>query len=260
MKKLTAGIFSVLMGLVSVNAAEAAVASKGYVDAKIGETDGKTVVEMINSVDGDATALAGRVTTVEGAIETLNGDEKVAGSVAKKIADAIIAEDLTEKFAGKQDVANLTNDIDNDIESDDKYPSAKAVASFVDAQIADVTGGVGTQISDLETLIEVNTKAIADETAARQDADTALEKELQTYADQAESDAVVTAGDNADAKISNLNLSALSRIPVECQSEDSFCVLTAKAGMFYWEAIERADDEEQPEGTPIPAVNTAVAQ
>ena len=33
MKKLTAGIFTVLMGLVSVNAADAAVASKGYVDA-----------------------------------------------------------------------------------------------------------------------------------------------------------------------------------------------------------------------------------
>ena len=34
MKKLTAGIFTVLMGLVSVNAADAAVASKGYVDNK----------------------------------------------------------------------------------------------------------------------------------------------------------------------------------------------------------------------------------
>ncbi len=139
MKKLTAGIFSVLMGLVSVNAAEAAVASKGYVDAKIGNTDGKTVVEMINSVSTDLAAY-------------------------------------------------------------------------------------------------------------------------ETETDKAIEDAIATAGANADSKISNLNLAALSRIPVECQSEDSFCVLTAKDGMFYWEAIERADDEEQPQGTLIPAVETVVAQ
>lgn len=37
MKKLTAGIFTVLMGLVSVNAADAAVASKGYVDKLTGD-------------------------------------------------------------------------------------------------------------------------------------------------------------------------------------------------------------------------------
>lgn len=47
MKKLTAGIFTVLMGLVSVNAADAAVASKGYVDAKVGANT--TLIENLST-------------------------------------------------------------------------------------------------------------------------------------------------------------------------------------------------------------------
>ena len=60
MKKLTAGIFSVLMGLVSVNAAEAAVASKGYVDTKVGLN-----TEAIEAMDLGAAAEEGKyVSTV----------------------------------------------------------------------------------------------------------------------------------------------------------------------------------------------------
>ncbi|MBE6461946.1 MAG: hypothetical protein E7006_03870 [Alphaproteobacteria bacterium] len=60
MKKLTAGIFSVLMGLVAVNAADAAVASKGYVTGQI-----KTVTESINTVSQD---LAGYKTDNDAAV------------------------------------------------------------------------------------------------------------------------------------------------------------------------------------------------
>lgn len=62
MKKLTAGIFTVLMGLVSVNAADAAVASKGYVDKVVGENTTKitTLTETVetNKAAADATAKA----------------------------------------------------------------------------------------------------------------------------------------------------------------------------------------------------------
>ncbi len=51
MKKLTAGIFTVLMGLVSVNAADAAVASKGYVDAKVGANT--TLIENLSTTVTD---------------------------------------------------------------------------------------------------------------------------------------------------------------------------------------------------------------
>ena len=70
-----------------------------------------TLKAFINGVIADAglatddamTALADRVTTTEGEIETLKGDENTAGSVAKAIKDAIDALDLANTFNGKVD-------------------------------------------------------------------------------------------------------------------------------------------------------------
>ena len=85
MKKLTAGIFTVLMGLVSVNAADAAVASKGYVDKVVGENTTKittltgTVEENKEAADATAQALtehksayAAKVTDLENADKALS--------------------------------------------------------------------------------------------------------------------------------------------------------------------------------------------
>ena len=379
MKKLTAGIFSVLMGLVSVNAAEAAVASKGYVDAKIGDTGDQTVVEMINSVSSGSTqantALAGRVTTAESEITTLKGDESVAGSVAQKIADAIgglsadsvgaegsfistvsqadgtvtagatpfVAEineaskdsiiapqtkavkayvdttfgavnqantEVAQKVASLENAVTAegalidqfanyktANDAALEKEVQDRTAADTALGTRVGALEADNTTNKDditaikaeqvTQNSDIDALQETVakldgsgegsvaaqianvTQQVAQVETDYKAADTALDTKLtkaisdgdtvtldaaKSYADQAEADAITTAGTNADTKISNLNLEALSRVPVDCQDPDSFCVLTAKGGMFYWEAIERADGEEQPAGTAIPAV------
>ena len=45
MKKLTAGIFATLLAVVSVGAAHAEIASKGYVDQQVGtKADAATVV------------------------------------------------------------------------------------------------------------------------------------------------------------------------------------------------------------------------
>lgn len=58
--------------------------------------EGKTVVEMIaeakDAATYDDTALAARVTANEEAIAVLNGDETVAGSVDKKVADKVTEE------------------------------------------------------------------------------------------------------------------------------------------------------------------------
>ena len=375
MKKLTAGIFSVLMGLVSVNAAEAAVASKGYVDAKIGDTGDQTVVEMINSVSSGSTqantALAGRVTTAESEITTLKGDESVAGSVAQKIADAIGGLSADSVGAEGSFISTVSQAdgtvtagatpfvaaINDDSKTSTIAPQTKAVAAYVDAQLnvvnqanTEIAGKVGaleaavtaegalldqfsdyktandaalekevqdrtaadtalgtrvgaleadnttnkaditaikaeqvTQNSDIDALQETVAKldgtgdgsvakqietvtqkvtqveteykvADATLTQAIADGDTATLDAAKSYADQAEADAITTAGTNADTKISNLNLAALSRVPAECSSDKAYCVLTTNGTNFYWEAIERADGEEQPAGTAIPAV------
>lgn len=55
-------------------------------------------------------ALAGRVTTAEGAITTLNGDADTAGSVAKSIADAIAALDLENTYVAIEEGKSLVAD------------------------------------------------------------------------------------------------------------------------------------------------------
>lgn len=55
-------------------------------------------------------ALASRVTTVEGEITTLKGDENTAGSVAKAIKDAIDALDLANTYVAKEDGKSLVAD------------------------------------------------------------------------------------------------------------------------------------------------------
>ena len=75
MKKLTAGIFTVLMGLVSVNAADATVASQGYVDFKV-DKNTTAISELSGTVQANkeaADAVAGRVTTAEGKITAAEG-------------------------------------------------------------------------------------------------------------------------------------------------------------------------------------------
>ena len=112
MKKLTAGIFTVLMGLVAASSADAYVASKGYVDEQVGSNT--TLIENLSKTVGDnqtanSTAIAeakkagddaaaaleaykttndGRVSGIETDVSTLEG---LVGtkSVATQIAEAV---------------------------------------------------------------------------------------------------------------------------------------------------------------------------
>ena len=126
MKKLTTGIFTVVLGLVAADAS-AAVTSKAYVDARVGAVDtkvdglettvndfktniGDTITQEIKTnlesptsdiakaLDAkadasDVTALGTRVTTAEGEIDTLqatvSGLTTGDGSVANQIAGAL---------------------------------------------------------------------------------------------------------------------------------------------------------------------------
>lgn len=81
--------------------------------------DEATLKTFINGVIADAgiasndamEALAGRVTTAEGALTTLNSDASTEGSVAKKIADAIAALDLANTYAAKEH-GHVIDDVD----------------------------------------------------------------------------------------------------------------------------------------------------
>ena len=108
MKKLTAGIFTVMLGLVAVDA-NAAITSKAWVESKLAtkqdtltagdhiEIDKATnTIKAINlASSADLTALEGKVATAEGNITTLKGADTVDGSVANTVKTKIEALDVT---------------------------------------------------------------------------------------------------------------------------------------------------------------------
>lgn len=83
-------------GSISVNGANIAVAGLQALafKANVSEADLDEALKAVldaKASGADVTALTGRVTTAEGAIETLNGGASVEGSVAYQIADAFAA-------------------------------------------------------------------------------------------------------------------------------------------------------------------------
>lgn len=194
MKKLTAGIFTVLMGLVTVNAAEAAVASKGYVDAKV----------------GDATTA---VTTLT---QTVAQNKTDAAAATKEVADALASYQTSNNAA----VAKNTEDIAKNATAIETEKTAReqadtALGGRLDTAESDITalqGEVGALSGEGEGSVAAKiAAAVAIETSARQAADTALQgkidainneetgilKQAQTYADTAEADAIAAAAEAA---------------------------------------------------------------
>ena len=172
MKKLTAGIFTVLMGLVSVNAADAAVASKGYVTQEINKVN-----ENVTAVDTKVGTLGSLQTTsktdVVAAINELktNLDDATGGSTGRLDA---IEESLTE-----------TGDVGSKI---------KANADAISALNGTGEGSVASKIA----------AAVKTEEDARKAADTSLQGEIdaaEVRLDTIEADYATKA--YADAKVDN---------------------------------------------------------
>lgn len=92
MKKLTAGIFAGILTIVTVNAADAAITSKAYVDELVGANTTE-INTLKGTVAGHTTDIAGLKETVE----NLSGDG--TGSVADQIAGALggLGDDTTVK-------------------------------------------------------------------------------------------------------------------------------------------------------------------
>ena len=156
MKKLTAGIFATLLTMVSVDGAYAAIASKGYVDDKVGEVS-QTVTTLSGTVGGHTTSIGeiqGKMATY-GDIVTHNSAE-YATAAQGALADTAVQ---PAAISDMQVKANLTTNAEWNTEkaADDKYPSNAAV----DAAIKSATSGLPTsgKITEIEgdiTTIEGN--------------------------------------------------------------------------------------------------------
>ncbi len=173
MKKLTAGIFATILGVTAMGAADAAVTSKGYVDAAVGavaqsvtdlgtnvardyatkqalETAEDTLQQNINAVAEVANAAAPQVTTytkeeVDAKIAGVDGATAIAG--LQNQIDAINLEQTTQN-------TNITNLQNNKANSADVYTKTEADAAFATAAqgaTADATAATVATYGDIVT-------------------------------------------------------------------------------------------------------------
>lgn len=175
MKKLTAGIFTVLMGLVSVNAADAAVASKGYVDAKVGANT--TLIESLSTTVTDNQSAN---TEAIAAAKKAGTDAAAALEAYKTSNDTAVSGLDTRVTANEAAISGLQSDKADkgtklsDYGITDAYTKAETDTAIADAVKGTMEGDVSTALGDYlkkteaETLYE--TIAAAQVTNDAQDA------------------------------------------------------------------------------------------
>lgn len=142
MKKLTAGILTVMLGIVAANSADASIASKGYVDAQVKTSVSNTTFESFKTENTANIADAKKAgTDASAALETYKTSNNTA--VAAK-ADT---ETVNAELAKKQDKLVST---DNVVINADNTITLKGIAT--DTGLADLQKTVGEHTTTLGTL------------------------------------------------------------------------------------------------------------
>ena len=162
----------------------------------------KELVDWTTEHAADALEMGNQVTANKNAIATLNGDASTAGSVAKKIADAIAAENL-----GQYATDNELKGVDDRLK-------------VVEGDINTATTGLKARMTQAETDINTLDGLIGGETVSKQITDVTnplaarvveLEKVDHTHANKSELD-LIASGDKAkwDAKLEGVTAAANS--------------------------------------------------
>lgn len=268
MKKLTAGIFTVLMGLVSVNAADAAVASKGYVDSKFFTKEAQTG------------HVAAQKTTDDAQDVKINKNTDDIATNAEKIGDATFTDETLKYIKGEADLTAAVKKLDAAVtdasgdllnvytktEADDKFIDTTEIGGYA---TDDELNAVSNVANAADTLSKTNQGAITvlngDEntvgsvaekiknatttlTTEYQAADATTLNSAKTYTNEeiakinsTDNGILKQAKDYTDEKIEGLDLQAISRVPAECGNKGNYCVLTTNGAKFVWEVIVRED-------------------
>ena len=195
MKKLTAGIFTALLGLVTVNAANAAIPSTNYVDTKIGAVEtayqaADTALGNRITTNANAIGAVGSLTTTEktntvGAINEINTAYKAADEALDGRVDTLETKvgsgTMTVSGAAQTDVIAAINALDTKTEGIASSENLKTLENTVKTHT--------TQITDLQTADTTNlqeAKNYADSLATNYDAAGAAataETNAKAYAD-----------------------------------------------------------------------------
>lgn len=194
MKKLTAGIFTVMLGLCATSGADAAVASQGYVDTKVGAN-----TQSITELTGDVTALQTQVG--EGTVDSRIG-------TAKQAAIDAAAADATTK--ANNALADAKADAEKYIDETELTTSQSAQNTAIETayKAADkvITDSIGTVPADktvVGMIAEAQTAATYDDTEVRglvsantnaisaiNDAETGILAVAKKYADDNDADTI----------------------------------------------------------------------
>ena len=240
MKKLTAGIFTVLMALVSANGANAAIATQGYVDQEVGNlstnlsNNYSTTTQMNEAI---ATAKSGaEATAAADATEKANkalADAKAYVSGELGVLSAGAAETLNKVTANEQAIEGL---LDTVADMDEAYKAADTQIR-TDFAAADTTlqGNINT-LSGTVTAMDTAYKA----------ADTTLQGNIDTLSGTvSDMDAAYKA---ADAALDTAVKAA------QADATQALADATAKANKALEDAKKYADDEDQKIETTIGTV------
>ena len=136
MKKLTAGIFATLLAVVSVGAAHAEIASKGYVDQQVGtKADAATVSSLQGTVSGHTSQIGTINDTIGGYGDIVTHDaSEFATSDQGAKADTAVQ---PAAIANVERTTNKTTTLSAE-STDAQYPSAKAVYDTIQAETSDI--------------------------------------------------------------------------------------------------------------------------
>ena len=112
MKKLTAGIFTVMLGLCATSGADAAVASQGYVDTKV-RANTQSITELTQTVANNKSAAEEAIadakkagTDVAAALETYKTDNNAAVALKANSADVYTKSEVYTKTQADAEFMN----------------------------------------------------------------------------------------------------------------------------------------------------------
>ncbi len=142
MKKLTAGILTVMLGIVAANSADASIASKGYVDAQVKTSVSNATFETFKTANTAEIADAKKAGT-DAAAALATYQESNDTAVAAKADTATVNADLAKK-------QNKLVSTDNVVINDDNTITLKGIAT--DTGLADLQKTVGEHTTTLGTL------------------------------------------------------------------------------------------------------------
>ena len=266
MKKLTAGIFTVMLGLCATSGADAAVASQGYVDTKVGVN-----TQSITELTGDVTDLQTQVGTgtVDSRIET-----------AKQAAIDVAAADATTKANkaledAKADAEKYIDETELTTSQSEQNTAIETAYKAADKKITDSIGTVPADKTVVGMIAEAQTAATYDDTEVRglvsantnaisaiNDAETGILAVAKKYADDNDADTIYD-DTTVKADIAK-NAGAIATLNGNDQTEGSVAyqvkALADGAVATNTAAIETLNGDDQTEGSVAKSIADAFTQ